>query len=160
MVWAAILVFIAAPSFAWEDAIASWSSVTIRTPKSEGSLTVSASANAGKLGALSLLVDGANIEVPLSELRDLEAVQLNSIEVLYGVFPEISGKSNVPYQYVRVKFGKPNKRGEFPWADFMFYSGAYQERRTRRLAAKNAWAIENKKPGKPVEREGTEERLQ
>lgn len=111
-----------------------------------------------KLNALSLTWNGKTIVVPKEELQ---GIVFPLIETLYLSFNEftVENLQGVPYRVIRLKY-ESEAFGEFPDVEFLFYKGRYQERTVRKKITATSWKLEVKKPGKPVERSGTERVVQ
>lgn len=148
-----LLAFMFIPSFAdcSQDELAQWKEMNISYESGE---RIRISQDIFKLKALSLTWGSKTIDVPKEEL---EGIALPLMESLYLSFSEFSVEplKGVPYRVIHLIYG-PEMYGERPEVTFLFYKGRYQERTVRTKVSATSWKHEVKKPGKPVERGGTE----
>jgi len=152
-----LLILMFVPSFAIcsQDNLAQWKEMNISYETGE---KINILQDNFKLKALSLTWDGKTIVVPEEELQD---ISLPLIETLYLSFNEFTVETlrGVPYRVIHLKY-ESEAFGEFPDVEFLFYKGRYQERMVRKKITATSWKHEVKKPGKPVERSGTERVVQ
>ena len=97
---------------------------------------------------LALNWNGSKFSVPAAEFEAVPAPQLETLKVLRGQFHgDIEG--NAPYAVVQFLFGTPTF-GEYPSAQFLFYSGRYRQLHITTRTSATTWETAVKNPGEDV----------
>jgi hypothetical protein len=135
------------PSFAHQDRIAPWTTVTLEAIVHDQPTRVIVRSKSTRLTQLAILHGKRSIKIPQEALADLPSPQLNTIVIGFDTLPGVGpskgigtsdeGPKSQPYFYVELQYGVPMEVGEppypeseivFPRVQFFIVDGEYRER--------------------------------
>jgi len=140
-----------------EDVSKPWSSVSFKVLHNTTAASVNLVAEKD-LTKVNLSLIGTSLDVPESELEEIDKPMLDSAQLLfgedwYGEWKE--GEKPIPHFIIKMSYGKKSKFGNAPTVSFLFHSGKYQEKIVLIQKTKTVWEEFRKSPGEEAVMTGT-----